>query len=345
MFKNYYKYLNAFQKKSEYSSEYPPYVGLEVTAICNLKCNKCPYGREKVVLPQHSYMDMKLYRKIIDEIKGKVIGVTLSGFGEPFVNPNFFEYVDYAKRNYLKVSFYSNGTILDDDIIDNIVKYKVDSIGFSIDCLPDQYAFYSHMKNIPLDIAKGHLIAIIRNIEKLLIRIKKSGCHIDIAVIRLDAPESTPLEEYTSFWKKRGVNVSEVGVLDWGGTVNRVKLTKKRGMEIKCPSPYDLSVFSSGMVPLCCVDYNATVPLGDANIQTIKEIYNGKPIRDVRKRIFARDYKGLPCALCRYDGFGINIENTFVHLLSQIPNIYNSYPLKRIINLLGVIKHKVFLKS
>ena len=70
-------------------------------------------------------MDMKLYHKIIDEIKEYSIGVCLSYFGEPLVNPHFFQYVQYAKNQKLEVSFYSNGIALNERIIEEIIRHEV----------------------------------------------------------------------------------------------------------------------------------------------------------------------------------------------------------------------------
>ena len=128
--KNYYRFLKALRSHSEFSSEYPPYVGVETTAICNLKCNKCPVGRERLVKPDNKFMDMKLYYKIIDEIKDYSLSVCISYFGEPLINPRFFEYVKYAKNQKLMVSFYSNGIALNEHITEKIIRHEVDNIAF-----------------------------------------------------------------------------------------------------------------------------------------------------------------------------------------------------------------------
>lgn len=298
-----WRYLKSVIDKSEYSTPYPPTVGIETTAVCNLTCNKCPVGRERKVAPEHAFMDMGLYCKIIDELAGNVEEVGLSLFGEPLINPRFFEYVAYAKEKGLKVVFFSNGIALSDAAINNIVKHRVDSIVFSVDCLPEQYEFYAHLKNVPPHMARRQLEDVIGNIEKLLLKLREDNGATAVSVLRMDAPESTPLLEYTKFWQERGVKTGSGGVLDWGGKIDRVDVTALKKDSISCTQPYAMAIFSSGIVPLCCIDFNADYPLGNVKTQTFKEIFNGSAVRNIRNKLARCDYKGLPCERCRYESY------------------------------------------
>jgi radical SAM protein with 4Fe4S-binding SPASM domain len=327
--RNYYRFLKALRSHSEFSSEYPPYVGIETTAICNLKCNKCPVGRERLVKPDNKFMDMKLYRKIIDEIKEYSIGVCLSYFGEPLINPRFFEYVRYAKKQKLEVSFYSNGIALNERITEEIIRHEVDNIAFSVDCLPQDYEFYAHMKNVPPSIAQDQLEGIIQSIMQLMDRIKIAGVRTKVSVIHMDAPESTPLTTYENFFKGSGVSVVSGGVIDWGGTIDRVKVTRPVA-PIVCHHPWDLTVSSSGSVEMCHVDYNAEHKIGDANHQTIKSIYNGEEIRSIRRAQAKHDYHGLPCEKCSHEDFGINNKlSPLAKTLATFIIPYDKYDLLR----------------
>lgn len=325
---NYYRYLKSLRSHCEISSEYPPYVGIETTAVCNLSCNKCPVGRERIVAPSDSFMKMGLYRKIIDEIKDHSIGVCLSYFGEPLINPHFFDYVQYAKNNKLSVSFYSNGTCLDDTVITNILLNNVDSIAFSVDCLPQDYKFYAHMKNVSLDIAKAHLADIIDSILCLRDRIKKAGAKIQISVIRMDAPESTPLDIFEKYFEGSGIAILSGGAVDWGGTVKRITATRLRG-EITCHHLWSLNVNSSGIVAMCHVDYNGEHIIGDAKYQSVREIYNGDTIRLLRRRQYSHNIIGLPCVNCSCIDFDIKKTYPLLQTLTALLKPYDQYDILR----------------
>lgn len=318
--RNYYHYLSAIRDHATISSPYPPFLTIETTAICNLACNKCPVGRERKVNEEFKFMNLALFRKIIDEIKGFSLSVNLSYFGEPLINPNFFEYVQYAKDSGLMVSFYSNGVALDDEIIAGLIKHKVDSMIFSVDCLPEQYQFYSKMKNIPLQRARAHLEKVINNIELLCRRIREANARIIISVIRMDSPEGTPENIFKEFWLARNVVAISGGLMDWGGTVDRIEVTRKRSEKDNlnkglCSWPYGFVIHSDGYVPLCHMDYNAGFRLGDTKVQTIQDIYNGQPIKDLREKMIRREYLGLPCEKCAYDDYFIKSSSPFKSIL------------------------------
>lgn len=295
----------ALTRRAAQSGTYPVSLGLETSAVCNLACNKCPVGRERQVARNCQFMDMGLYRRIIDEVKSHVVNVTLSHFGEPLINPRFLEYVRYANDRGLFTNFYSNGVALNDSAIEGLAADPVASVAFSVDCLPEQHRFYAHMKNIPEAEAREHLERVISNIERLSRRLRQARRATTLYAVRMDAPESTPEEEFRAFWRARNVTPVSGGVTDWGGTVTRVQVTRKRAASwvAACAMLYALSVHSDGKVPLCCVDYNAQVLLGDANSQTIREIYNGPVLQEMRRRVAAGDVAELPCARCRFEDF------------------------------------------
>ena len=51
-----------------------------------------------------------------------------------------------------------------------------------------------------------------------------------------------------------------------------------------CSHPWnELSISSEGKASLCCLDYDYKVVVGDFNTSSIKEIWNGQPIKNCRK--------------------------------------------------------------
>lgn len=325
---NHYRYQRALQAHSEFSSEYPPSLGIETTAVCNLKCNKCPVGRERVVKPENSFMKMPLFHKIIDEIHDYSHSVCLSYFGEPLINPRFFEYVQYARRKRLAVSFYSNGIALNRQISDEIVRHEVAEVAFSVDCLPQDYEFFARMKNIPPTSAKHEIERIIAQILHLRAVILKSKAATKISVIRMDAPESTPRDIYETFFSGSGISVSSGGVIDWGGTVDRVTVTRP-AESIVCHFPWGISVASSGVISMCHVDYNAEHEIGDVNRQTIREIYNGEKIRAIRRMQARHDIRGLPCNKCSHTDFAIKGNNPLFQTLKFVGEAHDRYGILR----------------
>ncbi len=327
-FLNAYHYFRAMKAGSEYSSLYPISVGFETTAVCNLRCPKCPVGQELVVDPKFSFMDIHLFRRLIDEIKDHVYSVSLSGYGEPLINPRLFEYVEYAKQKGLMVSFFSNGVALNDSLIANILKYNIDSIAFSIDCLPEQFQCYSKLKGIPINVAKLHLEKIIAKICDLVHARDIANNQLNICCVKMDTEGGTPLEEYQSFWQQKGVDTISGGINDFAGSLHRISQTMEFSNN-KCSALYSLSVNSDGRVPLCCIDYMCKYELGDTRRQTLSEIYNGKRIREIRKIYYSKQRDNIICGQCKSP---FSVPNTMplvmatkVYLSNNVPKLRKIY--------------------
>ena len=47
------------------------------------------------------HMTLELFKKVIDEIEGNIEAVTLASRGEPTLNPNIIEMIQYAKNKFL----------------------------------------------------------------------------------------------------------------------------------------------------------------------------------------------------------------------------------------------------
>jgi len=296
--RNAVKYFRAIQAKSEISSNYPPIVVFETTASCNLRCAKCPVGRERREDPVPAQMNFELYRRLIDEIKEHSFGVALSGWGEPLTDSRIFEFVNHAKHAGLNVGFFSNGVALDERAIAHIIENRVDWIYFSVDSLPSHSEAYALLKGIPESSAKTHLGRVISNIEHLLDARNIAGSCLEIGCVKLEVPGSTPLAEYRTFWKERGVKVLSGGLSDLAGTVDRIPGTIVESAQ-QCTALYGLVVNAAGRVPLCCFDYNCQHEIGDTRHQSLHDIYNGEAAQRMRRDYYARPRVDMLCKRCK----------------------------------------------
>ena len=77
-------------------------------------------------------MKIETFKKIIDMNK-QLLQIKLQGMGEPFVNKNYIQFIDYASK-YGLVQFVTNGKLLTEKIIDNLYnKDNISNINVSID--------------------------------------------------------------------------------------------------------------------------------------------------------------------------------------------------------------------
>ncbi|MBN1867086.1 radical SAM protein [Candidatus Sumerlaeota bacterium] len=95
----------------------PNLVSIEHTTRCNLRCKTCAryaWGGEFVD------MDPAVVERIQREIVPFVQVVSLSGYGEPLVNPQFPSLLDHALSLGKQVGFITNGVPLTEEIIDKL---------------------------------------------------------------------------------------------------------------------------------------------------------------------------------------------------------------------------------
>ena len=106
-----------------------PVVVWNVTPACNLACAHCyaaTSGAQQVLTTEQAL-------KVIDDLAAFGVPVVLFSGGEPFARPDIRTLAAYAKEKGLRVTFSTNGTLIDDDLADWIRDLGVSYVGISID--------------------------------------------------------------------------------------------------------------------------------------------------------------------------------------------------------------------
>ena len=106
-----------------------PIVVWNCTPACNLACSHCYAacaGEQKVLTTDQA-------RAVIDDLAAFQVPVLLFSGGEPFARPDIRALAAYAKEKGLRVTFSTNGTLIDDATADWIRDLGVAYVGISID--------------------------------------------------------------------------------------------------------------------------------------------------------------------------------------------------------------------
>ena len=106
-----------------------PIVVWNCTPACNLACSHCyaAYAGEQKVLTTEQAL------AVIDDLAAFGAPVLLFSGGEPFARPDIRTLAAHAKSKGLRVTFSTNGTLIDDDTADWIRDLGVAYVGISID--------------------------------------------------------------------------------------------------------------------------------------------------------------------------------------------------------------------
>ena len=100
----------------------------ELTHLCNLNCPYCYVGKSNI----KEELTTEEWKKIIDQIPFFSF-VTLVG-GEPLIRKDFREILFYCcKKTFGKVNVVTNGTLMNESIIDDFIKSKMLLVSVSLD--------------------------------------------------------------------------------------------------------------------------------------------------------------------------------------------------------------------
>ncbi len=106
------------------------WVQVEVTSYCNAACIYCPHS---VYQGQwvNRHLPLATFRQLLP-VFAKTRLVYLQGWGEPFLNPDFFEMIALAKQAGCQVGTTTNGMLLDAEKIIKLVESGLDLVAFSL---------------------------------------------------------------------------------------------------------------------------------------------------------------------------------------------------------------------
>lgn len=82
-------------------------VYVEITNICNLRCNFCPDTKRPARV-----MDIAAFEHIANQIKPVTDHIYLHLMGEPLLNPHLDSFLEICSQNGLSVNITTNGTLL-----------------------------------------------------------------------------------------------------------------------------------------------------------------------------------------------------------------------------------------
>lgn len=248
---------------------FPNQVLLETSSYCQLKCTMCArqfdprdWGR----------MEDALARKIIDEvIEGAPwVRMWFCYFGEPLVSKKLglYERIRYAKDKGLKrAAINTNGNLLDDECIEKLLWAGLDEIYIGIDAITKE----TYEQKVRIG---GNFDTVMRNVHNI---VKKAGNRIQVSVqfAVLDVNEHE-LEDFKSYWMQYPVQIYVRPKMTW---INYLKDEIKTDFSKRhaCAWIFDsINVNENGKVPYCINDWEGKHYHGDANNESLFNIWQQK---------------------------------------------------------------------
>lgn len=294
-------YDSLYDKKIKGSIEklnrkYPWGVDIGTTNLCNAACIMCPHSK----LKKMGTMDMKLYKKIIDNCKKlNIKTITLSFFGEPFLDKGLIEKIKYAKEKGMNVSFYSNASLLTEELAIKVVDSGLDSITISFDGYSKE-TYEKIRKNLKFDVVKKNILNLIETRR----RMKRKNPSINLVLVELEE-NKREIKQFYSEWNKKVDSINIINMRNWANDIQKegTKESFHFNKKIKrkpCALIWKKMVVDwNGDVVLCCDDWNHSTILGNLKKQTIEEIWKGEKLRKIREAHVKEEFWKVPlCSGC-----------------------------------------------
>lgn len=290
--------------KPDYS--FPQHISLEISSLCNLACVHCPpqsfefkeYHRRK------GNMEVSLFDQIMDEIdKQGDRHIALHKDGEPLLHPEIRYILKRVKKNREHTVYLTtNAHRLSPEIAKEILSNEINVINFSIGANSPE--FYSKVRGRGFEL-------VMKNINRFLDLVKKSNWYPDILVQIINLPEykemKTEIDNFKKYWSTYNVKLQIWDKLNWGVYETRQSKIKR----YPCYSLWKyIFVNSDGKVSACCMDWKQDLLIGDANTQTVSDIWKGLQLKELRQKHVDGAEDILPiCDKCNYWSWLPRISN------------------------------------
>jgi len=260
--------------RSQTVSDYPLLVDIELSSVCNLKCPMCyTITNEFKEMVNATRIDFDLYKRIIDEIGGKVPAIRLSLRGEATLHTKFVECIAYAKEKGIKeVSTLTHGGKLTLPYFEKMVKAGIDWITISIDGVGEVY------ENIRKPLKFNDLLNKIKAIKQYK---EQHGLHRPVIKVQGIWPTiaESGVDKYYNTFEPCTDLVAFNPLIDYLSNDKHIEYLEN----FTCPQQYQrLVIGADGLVMKCSNDEENREVIGDVNKQTVHEIWHGAAMQKVR---------------------------------------------------------------
>ncbi|MBN2125043.1 MAG: radical SAM protein [Deltaproteobacteria bacterium] len=244
----------------------PLHFQLEPTTYCNLRCPQCP--RDSYVEEPRN-MTLEEFAGVVDLMRPTHI--TLSGLGEPTLNPELFDMISYARKRRVNVNTTSNFVVLTDRHVRGFLRSDLNLLTVSVDAAtPGSYLKVR---------GKDCFSAVIENV-RILVGRKKEDRRGNPSLRLAFVVQKENLEEISDFYRL----AADLGV---DAVLYQVFSDSALDSKKRLISGMDIHGLESRMAEVMALEKKGGRPITNAGylkrkISTIREIYSGRPINLVK---------------------------------------------------------------
>ena len=291
----YHRYRYEIYPKIKRLDEFPPYLQIEPSSICNYRCTFC-YQTDQSFSKKKSehmgVMSIDLFKKIIDQIEGKIEFISMASRGEPLICKDFDKMMEYSIGKFLNLKVNTNASLLTEKMCHALLCGGAKTIVFSADAAEEN--LYSKLR------VRGKLKNVLKNIE----RFKN---------IREREYKNFPLiTRVSGVYVDNEQNMSDMKNL-WGELVDQVCFVKYHPLENIYESPFSnidepcselwrrMFIWQDGSVNPCESDFKSNLKVGNIDQEDLTQIWLGDKYKLLRNEHIRQKRNEIhPCNRCVY---------------------------------------------
>lgn len=256
--------------------DYPPYLQIEPTSVCNFRCVFCFETDPTFTGKSHGFMgqmSLDLFKQIIDQAQGNVEFISLASRGEPLLCKDIVPMLQYTSGKFLNLKINTNASLLDEEKCHAILSGGVKTIVFSADAAEEP--LYSKLR------VNGKLDVVLRNIERFQ-KIRQTQYADQQVITRVSGVKFSDDQNLDSMQKLWGGLVDQVAFVQynpWENVYNQLP----NDMKDPCSDLWRrMFVWWDGKANPCDVDYKSTLSVGTFPAQSLSELWRSQTYTSVR---------------------------------------------------------------
>jgi radical SAM protein with 4Fe4S-binding SPASM domain len=311
MIKVYSSYQVARFTKKSIQWGMPISISFEPTTSCNLRCPECPSGLRAFSRPT-GMLKKDFFRETIDQIAKDLTYLVFYFQGEPYLNPDFLNMVQYASSKKIYTATSTNAHYLNDANAKRTVESGLDRLIISIDGTTQEV--YQQYR------VGGRLDKVIEGASKIVKWKKELGSKTPFIIFQFLVVRHNEhqIEEVHKLAKEIGVDqvrLKTAQVYDYEHDPNNLipsqakysrykkdasgKMKFKGNNENHCWRLWHDPVITwDGTIAPCCFDKDAQHKLGNLKEQSFKEVWNNKEYKTFRAKVLQSRSNIDICANC-----------------------------------------------
>ena len=253
-------------------TDFPTQIDFELNYSCNFTCPMCTWNKESTEnMGTEAWFDFDVFKEVIDDAIPKGLkSIRMNYINEPLMRKDIVNFISYARKaGILDIYFSTNGSLLTDDIIRDLINSGLLRLQISLDAFTEET--FNKIRT------GGNFNSVIKNVLRFLEIRKEMGVKLPTLRVNFVKTETNKheLDDFVEFWKSKADSVGVqdlVGIMDGYGkkTEDEVENTDLNGT-FRCAQPFQhLTLRYDGTIFPCCTFFGAEIPI--AKLKTNKKI-------------------------------------------------------------------------